>query len=113
MDDTGLQKIIATDILSGKTPLFLVADVGSSRYGIVESVQRLQDVCRANSVWFHCRGHTLAAIAMANVSNIDGDSAPIADSVSLGLGSWLGLPTLPVAVSLIFKYFNIFVYMHF
>lgn len=107
MDDTALQKIIASDIVNGRTPLFLVADVGSSLCGIVDNVARLQDVCRAHSVWFHCRGHTLAAIAIANESRSGVQLTPIADSVSLCLGSWLGLPNLPVTVGYIYFKFTI------
>lgn len=100
MDVVALQKLIAADVFAGRTPLFVVADVGSSLCGNVDNVPRLQDVCRANSVWLHCRGHTLAAIAVTNGSAAaGGDADPIADSMAVSLGSWLGLPNLPVTVS--------------
>lgn len=109
MDDVALQKMIAQDVASGRTPLFLVADVGSSLCGNVDNVAQLREVCRANSVWLHCRGNTLAALAAAvdnggaksagGAAGGGGEAKSIADSLSLSLGSWLGLPNLPVAVS--------------
>lgn len=95
MDISALQKIIASDLVANRTPLFLIADTGSSMCGYVDNIMRLQDVCRANSIWLHCRGHSLAAIAVTQGS---GEVKPIADSISLNLGSWLGIPNLPVAL---------------
>lgn len=96
MDVSALQKMISADVASNKTPLFVIADTGSTLCGHVDNIMRLQDVCRANSVWLHCRGHSLAAIA---VTQGPGQVNPIADSISLTLGSWFGLPNLPVVVS--------------
>lgn len=102
MDISALQKQIGSDVSSNRTPLFLIADTGSSLCGQVDNILRLQDVCRANAIWLHCRGHSLAAIAVTHDSSgvmAGGEVKPIADSISLNLGSWLGLPNLPVAVS--------------
>lgn len=102
MDISALQKQIGSDVASNRTPLFLIADTGSSLCGQVDNILRLQDVCRANAIWLHCRGHSLAAIAVTHGSSgvmAGGEVKPIADSISLNLGSWLGLPNLPVAVS--------------
>lgn len=96
MDVSALQKLISADVAANKTPLFLIADTGASLCGQVDNIMRLQDVCRANSVWLHCRGHSLAAIA---VTQGHGQVNPIADSISINMGSWLGIPNLPVTVS--------------
>lgn len=77
MDISALQKLIASDLVANRTPLFLIADTGSSMCGYVDNIMRLQDVCRANSIWLHCRGHSLAAIAVTQGSgevNIDFDA---------------------------------------
>lgn len=100
MDISSLQKIVATDIAMNRTPLFVIGDVGSSICGQVDNIQRLQEVCRVNSIWLHCRGHSLAALAITQGS-MQSDSQniqPIADSMSLSLGSWLALPNLPVVL---------------
>lgn len=68
MDISALQKLIASDLVANRTPLFLIADTGSSMCGYVDNIMRLQDVCRANSIWLHCRGHSLAAIAVTQGS---------------------------------------------
>lgn len=95
MDIAALQKIIASDVASNRTPLFLIADAGASLCGHIDNIMRLQDVCKANQIWLHCRGHSLAAIAITQGT---GGGEVIADSISLNLGSWLGIPNLPVAV---------------
>lgn len=107
MDISALEKIIASDIASSRTPLFVIADVGASVCGHVDNVQRLQEVCRANSVWLHCRGHTLASLAVIQAPQqqpqTDVQQAAITDSMSLNLGSWLALPNLPVVVEQLFQ----------
>lgn len=101
MDISALQKVIASDIAMNRTPLFVIGDIGASICGQADNIQRLQEVCRANSVWLHCRGHTLAALAITqgSMQNDSQTMQPIADSMSLNLGSWLALPNLPVVVS--------------
>lgn len=102
MDISALQKLIANDIAMNKTPLFVIGDVGSSICGQADNIVRLQEVCKTNSIWLHCRGHSLAALAITQgtMQQADGQlMKPIADSMSLNLGSWLALPNLPVVVS--------------
>lgn len=101
MDVAVLTKIIQTDISANRTPLFVIGDVGASICGHVDDLQRLQEICRANSIWLHCRGHTLAALAVTQgpLQQNDGQPLrPIADSMSLTFGSWLALPNLPVVL---------------
>lgn len=103
MDITALQKMIASDVGAVRTPLIVIGDVGASICGHVDNIQRLQEVCRANSIWLHCRGHSLAALAVTQGALLpQSDGHPftsIADSISLTLGNWLALPNLPVVVS--------------
>lgn len=104
MDITALQKMIASDVAAVRTPLIVIGDVGASICGHVDNIQRLQEVCRVNSIWLHCRGHSLAALAVTQGALLpQSDGQPftaIADSISLTLGNWLALPNLPVVVSL-------------
>lgn len=107
MNVSALQKLIGNDVTANRTPLFLIADTGSSLCGHVDNIVALQDVCRANSIWLHCRGHSLSALAVTrNVMTPATEFKPIADSISLNLGSWLGLPNLPVAVSFVFYFYS-------
>lgn len=102
MDFSALQTMITNDIASNRTPLFVIGDVGASICGQVDNVMQLQDLCLANNVWLHLRGHSLAALAITQgtMQLPNGQyMQPIADSLSLNLGSWLGLPNLPVVVS--------------
>lgn len=93
--------MIANDIATNHTPLFVIADIGASLCGHVDNIQRLQELCRSNSIWLHCRGHTLAALAVVQGTLQHNDHQPfraICDSMSLTLGSWLALPNLPVVL---------------
>lgn len=65
MDISALQKMITTDLASNRTPLFVIADIGAPICGHVDNISRLHEVCKASNVWLHCRGHGLAALALA------------------------------------------------
>lgn len=94
--------MIANDIAVNRTPLFVIGDVGASICGHIDNVQRLQEVCSTHSIWLHLRGHSLASLAITQgtMQQPNGElMKPIADSMSLNLGSWLALPNLPVVVS--------------
>lgn len=43
---------------------------GTTIAGHVDNVQRLQELCRHHDIWFHLRGHSLAALAMVSVQNV-------------------------------------------
>lgn len=104
IDTSALQSLIKGDVLSNRTPLFVIGDVGSTVSGQVDNILELQEVCIQNSVWLHCRGHSLAALAItqgASKPTADGQEQLIADSMSLNLGSWLALPNLPVVVCIL------------
>lgn len=104
MDISALQKLVASDIAMNRTPLFVIGDVGASICGQVDNIQRLQEVCRTHSIWLHCRGHSLASLAITQgtLQSEGQNIQPITDSMSLNLGSWLALPNLPVVVKTLF-----------
>ncbi|XP_017463049.1 PREDICTED: pyridoxal-dependent decarboxylase domain-containing protein 1-like, partial [Rhagoletis zephyria] len=95
MDLSLLLKQVQADLSANRTPLLVVADVGASICGYVDNLQRMNDICRTHNIWLHATGHGLAALACAQGPNtISG----IVDSIVLNLGSWLGVPSLPIVL---------------
>jgi hypothetical protein len=43
---------------------------GTTIAGHVDNVQRLQELCKQHDIWFHLRGHSLAALAMVSVQTM-------------------------------------------
>ena len=50
------------------------------------------DIFRQNDVWLHLEGHALAAVALLDDKS---GSPPVGDSLSLTIGSWIGVPAVP------------------
>ncbi|XP_012284372.1 pyridoxal-dependent decarboxylase domain-containing protein 1 [Orussus abietinus] len=95
MDVAALERRLAEDgRTNGATPLLVLAEAGSLLTGHCDDVARLREICDKYNVWLHLRGHSLAALAL-NDSTKDLPSK-VADSVTLPLGVWLGVPSLPV-----------------
>ncbi|XP_051162616.1 pyridoxal-dependent decarboxylase domain-containing protein 1 [Leptopilina boulardi] len=96
MDVSALERRLAEDAQSNSvTPLLVLAEAGSILTGHCDNINRLREICDKYNVWLHLRGHSLAALALSNSTK----DLPlkIADSVTLPLGIWLGIPSLPVA----------------
>lgn len=95
MDLVQLQKQVQLDLATSRTPLLVVADIGASLCGYVDNLQRLRDVCKAHNMWLHASGHGLAALVCAQNS---GNVHDVLHSMALNLGSWLGVPSLPIVL---------------
>ncbi|XP_058442722.1 pyridoxal-dependent decarboxylase domain-containing protein 1 [Malaya genurostris] len=93
MNVSELQKMLAIDIEAGKIPLFLITDLGSSVCGEVDNLATIKNICSQQNMWLHCQGHSLAALAVTKGTLTGIKSIP--DSMSLNLGSWLGITGIP------------------
>ncbi|XP_060067143.1 putative pyridoxal-dependent decarboxylase domain-containing protein 2 [Ylistrum balloti] len=96
MDLSMLEKLIQDDIAAAKTPAMLVAYAGTPLTGHVDDVDRLQDICRKNSIWLHVEGNNLATLTLVSVPTSI-LSCKAGDSMTVSLGKWLGIPGLPHA----------------
>ncbi|XP_014296945.1 pyridoxal-dependent decarboxylase domain-containing protein 1 [Microplitis demolitor] len=95
MDISALERRLVEDnSINGVTPLLVLAEVGTVITGHSDNVSRLREICDKYNVWLHLRGHSLAALALNNAPK--DLPSKIADSITLPLGSWLGIPSLPV-----------------
>ncbi|XP_033183267.1 putative pyridoxal-dependent decarboxylase domain-containing protein 2 isoform X1 [Bombus vancouverensis nearcticus] len=95
MDVSALERRLAEDTQSNSvTPLLVLAEAGSVLTGHCDNIARLRAICDKYNVWLHLRGHSLAALALNNSAK--DLPSKIADSVTLPLGIWLGIPSLPV-----------------
>ncbi|KAL8593256.1 hypothetical protein ACOMHN_009910 [Nucella lapillus] len=96
MDVAMLEKLIQDDVAAAKTPVLLLAYAGTPVVGHVDNIQRLQNICRTNSIWLHLEGSSLATLALfSEPSSLS--PAPTGDSITVTPGPWLGVPGLPSA----------------
>ncbi|XP_064613537.1 pyridoxal-dependent decarboxylase domain-containing protein 1-like [Liolophura sinensis] len=96
MDVAVLEKLIQDDIAAAKTPVLLVAYAGTPQLGHVDNFERLQAICKKNNLWLHVEGDHLATLMMFSVPT-SVSPAKSGDSMTVRLGSWLGIPGLPNA----------------
>ena len=95
MDVSALERRLAEDTQSNSvTPLLVLAEAGSVLTGHCDNIARLRAICDKYNVWLHLRGHSLAALALNNTAK--DLPSKVADSITLPLGIWLGIPSLPV-----------------
>uniref|UniRef100_A0A8C0JFY1 Pyridoxal-dependent decarboxylase domain-containing protein 1 n=1 Tax=Chelonoidis abingdonii TaxID=106734 RepID=A0A8C0JFY1_CHEAB len=94
MDVALLDRLIKDDINSGKLPLLLVANAGTPGAGHTDKIGRLKELCEQYNIWLHVEGVNLATLALGYVSS-SVLAATKCDSMTLTLGSWLGLPAVP------------------
>ncbi|NWJ05837.1 PDXD1 protein, partial [Crypturellus undulatus] len=97
MDVALLDRLIKDDAESGKLPLLLVANAGkcwTPGAGHTDKLGRLKELCEQYNMWLHVEGVNLATLALGYVSS-SVLAATKCDSMTLTLGSWLGLPAVP------------------
>ncbi|KFZ53037.1 Pyridoxal-dependent decarboxylase domain-containing protein 1, partial [Podiceps cristatus] len=94
MDVALLDRLIKDDVESGKLPLLLVANAGTPGAGHTDKLGRLKELCEQYNMWLHVEGVNLATLALGYVSS-SVLAATKCDSMTLTLGSWLGLPAVP------------------
>ena len=64
MDVAALQKMLADDSVTGKTPIIVIADAGTPVTGHVDNITRISELCKTYDCWLHMRGHSLAALTL-------------------------------------------------
>lgn len=90
-DVNTVEEIILEDKAAGRLPIMCVANVHSAIFQGLNPVS-VEALCRKHDVWLHLEGHALAGLALLDATT---QNVPTGDSLSLTIGSWLGVPALP------------------
>ena len=85
-----LEKQIARDQTSGKTPVAIVASAGTVNTGAIDPLAHIADIAERHKAWFHIDGAYGALAAMTYPAKFDGLNR--ADSISLDPHKWLYQP---------------------
>jgi aromatic-L-amino-acid/L-tryptophan decarboxylase len=85
-----LERAIARDKQSGKTPIAVVASAGTVNTGAVDPLPQIAAIAKNHAAWFHIDGAYGALAALAARSRFQG--LELADSISLDPHKWLYQP---------------------
>jgi glutamate/tyrosine decarboxylase-like PLP-dependent enzyme len=85
-----LEAAIASDRKSGKTPLAIVASVGTVATGAIDPLREIAQVARTEGLWLHVDGAFGVLAALAVPEQFEGLN--LADSISLDAHKWLYQP---------------------
>ncbi len=93
MDSAILQSMIEEDLDSGRTPLCVVANAGTTNLGTIDPLPEIADICRDNGIWFHIDAAYggFAALTPSGKKLLTGMQE--ADSLTLDPHKWLYCPT--------------------
>src|SRR5204862_412645 len=64
MDVQALERMIAEDKKAGHQPVMVVGTAGSVSTGAIDPLERISELCRRESLWFHVDGAYGAPAAM-------------------------------------------------
>jgi glutamate/tyrosine decarboxylase-like PLP-dependent enzyme len=90
MRTDALEAAIAEDRRSGRTPIAIVATVGTVATGAIDPLQEIADIARRETLWLHVDGAYGGLAALAVPEKFAGLSG--ADSLSLDAHKWLYQP---------------------
>jgi len=85
-----LDRTLARDKESGKTPVAVVASAGTVNTGAIDPLAQVAAIARKHGVWFHVDGAYGALAALATRNRFQG--LELADSISLDPHKWLYQP---------------------
>ncbi|HVJ33397.1 MAG TPA: aminotransferase class V-fold PLP-dependent enzyme [Terriglobia bacterium] len=90
MRSDALEAAIRADRAAGKTPIAVVATIGTVVSGALDPLDEISAICRREGLWLHIDGAygALAALAMAETF----PQLSLADSLSLDAHKWLYQP---------------------
>src|SRR5437879_9429094 len=90
MDTAQLERQIANDKSTGRTPLAVVASAGTVNTGAIDPLAKIAEIAHRNGAWFHIDGAYGALAAIAERSRFNG--MELVDSLSLDPHKWLYQP---------------------
>jgi glutamate/tyrosine decarboxylase-like PLP-dependent enzyme len=90
MRTDALRAAIADDRKAGRTPIAIVASVGTVATGAIDPLPEIAAISDAEGLWFHVDGAFGVPAAMAVPDKFDG--LRLADSISLDAHKWLYQP---------------------
>lgn len=90
MKPEALQHAIAEDRATGRLPMAIVANAGTTNTGAIDPLQALGEIAVEHSIWFHVDGaYGLPGILDERVSHLF-EGLALADSVIVDPHKWLG-----------------------
>jgi aromatic-L-amino-acid decarboxylase len=90
MQTAPLRAAIAADRQEGKTPIAIVATVGTILTGAIDPLREIAEIARSEGLWLHVDGAYGVPAALAVPERFDG--LALADSLSLDAHKWLYQP---------------------
>ena len=83
--------------LTGKRPLLMLAYMGTPDTGHMDDFTRLSCVCSLENIWLHIAGVSLSNLVLPHRQNFSSLTSIVTqgNSLTLDIGLWFGLPTLP------------------
>jgi glutamate/tyrosine decarboxylase-like PLP-dependent enzyme len=92
MDPAALARMVAEDRARGDLPFCVVAQLGSINVGVVDPIDAIADVCRAEGLWLHGDGACGLMAAMLPETRALFAGLERADSLAVDPHKWLGVP---------------------
>lgn len=84
-----LERTISEDRARGLRPFCVIANAATVNTGVVDDLQEISRICRANGMWMHVDGAYGAAAVIADEGRLRLKGLSLADSLSLDPHKWL------------------------
>ena len=92
MDMKALEATIKKDIDDGMHPFMVVGTGGSVSFGVVDPMQKINDICKKYNLWFHIDGAYGAPAAASQYAPENLQLLHLADSIAMDPHKWLYSP---------------------
>ena len=92
MRPDSLEGAVAYDLASGRRPLVVIANAGSTAAGAIDPFQEVSEICRRHRIWLHVDGAYGAFATITDRGKRALSGIELADSITLDPHKWLYQP---------------------
>jgi glutamate/tyrosine decarboxylase-like PLP-dependent enzyme len=92
MNAAALDDLVESDQSAGRSPVLVVANVGSTNMGALDPLRVIADICRKRGLWFHADAAWGGAAALSDKQRYLLTGIEQADSITVDPHKWLSMP---------------------
>ncbi len=92
MDPGALARLVGEQRAGGREPFFVVGTAGSTSTGVIDPLEELGAVCRAEQLWFHVDAAWGGAAVLSPKLRPHLAGIELADSITCDAHKWLSVP---------------------
>lgn len=92
MDINALKKMVSEDIECGNLPFLIVATVGTTDFGSIDSIEEISEIAKKHNIWVHADAAYGSGVIMSNKYKNKVENLKLCDSITVDFHKMFLMP---------------------